>query len=93
MKKRVPITAKPAGSVERRTADAWVEQQRPVSTAEPTKRLTIDIPHSLHTQVKSQCVLRGVNMVDVVRDFLEREFKSESPESIRGVKSPPKTKK
>ena len=77
--KRVPITAKPTGSEERRSADAWVEQQKSVAASEPSKRLTIDIPQSLHLQVKSQCVMRGINMVDVVREFLEREFRSENP--------------
>lgn len=37
-------------------------------------RLTIDLPESLHRRVKAQCAGRGVRMVDVVRDFLEREF-------------------
>lgn len=71
--KRVTITAKPSGSPQRPSADDWVQQKS--SLTEPIKRLTIDIPQSLHRLVKSQCVLRGVNMVDVVREFLEREFK------------------
>jgi hypothetical protein len=38
------------------------------------KRLTIDIPASLHVRVKSQCATRGVNMADVIRDLLEQQF-------------------
>ena len=91
--KKVTISSKPTSSAERRAADAWVDQQNPVAESEPTKRLTIDIPHSLHLRVKSQCVLRGVSMVDVVKAFLEREFKTESSENIAGAKPTPKTKK
>lgn len=82
--KKVTFTAKPSAGNKRPTADDWV-QQKPKAD-EAIKRLTIDIPQSLHTRVKSQCVLRGVNMVDVVREFLEREFRSDHPESPGGTK-------
>ena len=42
--------------------------------SEPIKRLTIDIPLSLHQRVKSQCALQGENMADVVREFLLDRF-------------------
>ncbi|MEE7455981.1 hypothetical protein MPAR168_24465 [Methylorubrum populi] len=52
--------------------------EAPVAAAPAPKekgaRLTIDLPESLHRRVKAQCAGRGVRMVDVVRDFLEREF-------------------
>jgi predicted DNA binding CopG/RHH family protein len=38
------------------------------------KRLTIDIRESLHRRVKIGCVTRGVEMADVVRELLEKEF-------------------
>lgn len=41
---------------------------------EPIKRFTIDVPLSLHTRVKTQCARRQVNMADVMRALLEREF-------------------
>lgn len=41
---------------------------------ERVARLTIDLPESLHRRVKMQCAGRGKKMVDVVREFLEREF-------------------
>ena len=46
------------------------------STAKPEamKRLTIDIPTSLHKRVKSQCANQGTTIADVVRAFLERKF-------------------
>lgn len=42
--------------------------------AEPMKRLTIDIPLSLHKRVKSQCANQGTTIADVVRAYLERKF-------------------
>lgn len=69
--KKITITAKPAPKP-KSTADDWVQQRTAVE--EKIKRLTIDLPASLHTRVKSQCVLRGTTMVELVRDFLEREF-------------------
>ncbi len=55
------------------SADSWVNN-RMTPTDEPMKRLTIDIPLSLHQRVKSECALRGVKMADEVRDLLEAQF-------------------
>jgi ParG len=41
---------------------------------EPMKRLTIDIPESLHKRVKSQCGAQGTTIADAVRAFLEKKF-------------------
>lgn len=41
---------------------------------EPMKRLTIDIPESLHKRVKSQCGAQGTTIADVVRHYLEKKF-------------------
>src|SRR3954470_15827071 len=41
---------------------------------EPMKRLTIDIPESLHRRVKAQCGAQGTSIADVVRAFLEKKF-------------------
>lgn len=38
------------------------------------KRLTIDIPDSLHRRVKSRCGQDGLRMADVIRDLLEQRF-------------------
>ena len=40
------------------------------------KRLTIDIPDSLHRRVKSRCGQDGLRMADVIRDLLEQRFPS-----------------
>lgn len=42
----------------------------------PMKRLTIDVPESLHSQIKSACALRGVKMADEIRTLLETHFLS-----------------
>jgi hypothetical protein len=64
-------------------AEAWVQNRAADTGAtvtalkppiEPLKRLTIDIPASFHTRIKTQCAARGVKMVDVVRELLEKEF-------------------
>ncbi len=52
-------------------ADDWVNNR-----LEATKRLTIDVPASLHARIKSQCALRGAKMADEVRALLEQHFQS-----------------
>ena len=53
--------------------DQWVGNRQTPKT-EPTKRMTFDIPESLHTRVKSQCAIKKMKMVDVIRQLLEAEF-------------------
>jgi hypothetical protein len=86
--KKVAIGAKPSASLRPTTPDDWVENRAggnepktKMAPDEPTKRLTIDIPASLHAQVKSQCALQNLRMADVVREMLEKRFQGE------GVKS------
>jgi hypothetical protein len=68
--KKVAISGKPRQGSDGQ-ADAWVRNRNGV---QPTKRLTIDLPASLHARVKAGCALRGIPIKDVVREFLEREF-------------------
>lgn len=42
--------------------------------SEAIKRLTIDIPASLHSRIKSQCALQGSKMADEIRILLEDRF-------------------
>ena len=78
MNKKIQF-AKPKRSASQ-TSDAneWVEKRTPArqgsEQAEPMKRLTIDVPVSLHARVKAGCAIRGVKMADVMREFLDREF-------------------
>jgi hypothetical protein len=50
------------------------ENGDPVGGGEPMKRLTIDLPASLHKRVKSGCAQRGVKMADEIRRLLEAHF-------------------
>lgn len=54
-------------------ADSWVKN-REVETKEAMKRLTIDVPVSLHKRIKSSCALKDLVMADVIRDLLEQSF-------------------
>ena len=70
--KKVSFGGKPTG-VTNLNADSWVEN-REVQPKEVMKRLTIDVPVSLHKRIKSQCVLDGRIMADVIRDMLDQKF-------------------
>jgi len=84
MSKKVQFTKRPAVSTAPVNADAWVNANQgndretkvetPVMPEEPMKRLTIDIPETLHTRVKSQCAKRGSKMADEIRALLETHF-------------------
>ena len=51
MNKKISIGAKPTDKAVPAAADAWVES-RNAGGVEPMKRLTIDIPESLHRAIK-----------------------------------------
>lgn len=53
------------------TPEQWVEQR---TVDEKMKRMTFDVPESLHKRVKAGCALRGVTIRDVILELLEREF-------------------
>jgi hypothetical protein len=70
--KKVIIGGKPTAKAAPSSPDKWVSDR-----SGKTKRLTIDIPLSLHQRVKSQCALKGEKMADVVRELLEKHFSQE----------------
>ncbi|MGZ9159276.1 MAG: plasmid partition protein ParG [Nitrospira sp.] len=76
MTKKVPFGTKPAPAV---TTDQWVESRTRDTGGERTKRLTIDVPLSLHVRIKAQCALRGTKMADEIRALLEERFPSGGP--------------
>lgn len=62
--------------------EALVEAEQvlaPVETAKPEKikRLTLDIPESLHKAIKLKATNEGVTMVELLRDLLEEHYGSE----------------
>ena len=76
--KKIAFGGKPIPRPGQGSPDDWVAD-RSMIPAEPTKRLTIDVPLSLHQRVKSQCAVRGEIMADVIRDLLEHHFAAEFP--------------
>lgn len=71
--KKVTIGGKPTGSGTAPAADDWVEN-RNAGQSDPMKRLTIDIPESLHRNIKSQCAMRGTKIADEVRELLLQKY-------------------
>jgi hypothetical protein len=74
MTKKVAFSIKPAAVAV--TPDQWVEDRTPGGGGERMKRLTIDVPLSLHVRIKAQCALRGTKMADEIRALLEERFPS-----------------
>lgn len=74
MSKKVTISTKPTSKNAQASADEWVESRSSGSEPEPMKRLTIDIPESLHRAIKMQCASRGAKIADEVRDLLLKKY-------------------
>ena len=73
--KKTSFTPKPSGKQARTTPlDAFVGIPAAEKNGEKMKRLTIDIPETLHRRVKAGCAVRGVEMASLIRNFLEKEF-------------------
>ncbi len=73
--KKIDFGGKPSVRPDKGSPDKWVAD-RLTRPTEPMKRLTIDVPLSLHQAVKSQCAIQGENMADVIRGMLEERFPS-----------------
>ena len=78
--KKVSITPKPTNAQSEPNLDSWISQgKESLNDAQPTsekiKRLTIDIPESLHRIIKSQCASRGNKIVDEIRELLEQKYR------------------
>ena len=71
MTKDVSFSGKPPSQHSSR-ADKAFEALQP--KPEPLKRLTIEIPLSLHSRVKIGSVKEQVSIASVVREFLEKRF-------------------
>jgi hypothetical protein len=88
--KKISFGTKPSTRLPPPEADKWVnsrvveeDEVPPVQRHEPKpeiaepekmKRLTIDIPLSLHKQLKAQCALSGRTIADEVREFLLQKY-------------------
>lgn len=59
----------------KKNADDWVEKREiKTSSIEINKRLTIDIPESLHKKIKSTCAINGTTITDEIRKLLKSKF-------------------
>ncbi|QBY45772.1 plasmid partition protein ParG (plasmid) [Arsenophonus nasoniae] len=59
----------------KKNADDWVEKREiKTSSIEINKRLTIDIPESLHKKIKSTCAINGTSIADEIRKLLKSKF-------------------
>ena len=73
--KKVSIGAKPTSKPAPASADAWVESRTGAADEpEKMKRLTIDVPESLHRAIKAQCAMRGSKIADEVRELLNQKY-------------------
>lgn len=73
--KKVPIKAKPKADQQINSADKWVSSRETAEEdKEDLKRLTIDVPATLHRRIKSQCADRGLKMADEIRELLDKHF-------------------
>jgi len=55
----------------------WVvREESPVFGVNPgeMKRLTIDVPASLHANIKAGCARQGIKMADAIRELLKEQF-------------------
>ena len=72
--KKVQIVTKPTNKPIPASDDAWVESRSNGDTPEQMKRLTIDVPESLHRQIKTTCAQRGTKIADEVRALLLQKY-------------------
>ncbi|WP_375672032.1 MULTISPECIES: plasmid partition protein ParG [unclassified Bartonella] len=73
MNKKIKIGTKPTNKSIPLTADAWVGSHKG-SISGGMKRLTIDIPESLHRLIKVSCASRGTKIADEVRELLSQKY-------------------
>ena len=72
--KKVQIGIKPTNKPAPAVADVWVESRSSGNEPKSMKRLTIDVPESLHRSIKAQCAMRGTKIADEVRDLLLQKY-------------------
>ena len=76
-RKKVNISQKPDNKVS--NIDQWVTERttdaaQPEQPVEKMKRLTLDIPESLHQAIKLKAVEQGVTMANMLRALLEEHY-------------------
>jgi predicted DNA binding CopG/RHH family protein len=79
--KKVNFGKKPAEVRESLDLEQWVSDRNSLAQSsqeqpEKMKRLTLDIPESLHKAIKRQAVEAGVTMAELLRDLLEQHYQN-----------------
>lgn len=69
-----PSQSGPSASIDNWVTNRDADVPEAAPPQEPMKRLTIDVPLSLHTRIKTACARRGPHMADEIRDLLEKHF-------------------
>lgn len=72
--KKISINTKPMEAPRKASEAAWIEKRTLGNNQEPMKRLTIDLPESLHRAIKSQCATRGTKISDEIRELLLKKY-------------------
>jgi hypothetical protein len=75
MTKKIHFGSRPQGvgdSPQKLDADAWIDNREIKLKSEPIKRLTVDLPASLHSRFKTHCAIHGIKMIDILRNFIEK---------------------
>lgn len=73
--KKIALGPKPTAKPATQDADEWVKNREAAAgEKEANKRLTIDIPESLHRAIKMQCASRGAKIADEVRELLIQKY-------------------
>jgi predicted DNA binding CopG/RHH family protein len=86
--KKVSFGRKPGAEEKPIELEAWVANREALVETEPTaapqksepekiKRLTLDIPESLHRSIKLKATREGVTMVELLRQLLEAHYGTE----------------
>jgi|LNFM01.1.fsa_nt_gb hypothetical protein len=79
---RTPEKAETQDAAKAETSKATNTETR---IGEPTARLTIDLPETVHTRFKTACVMTKRKMVEEVRAFIEQRTAELERESGRAV--------
>lgn len=81
MTKKINFATKRPSTQQAGNVDDWVHD-RPTIDREPTKRLTIDVPLSLHKRIKSQCAMQNLVIAGEIRELLEQRFPNTSEPGV-----------
>lgn len=73
MTKKVTFSSQPVKETAIKNPDEWVQHR----ATESIKRLTLDVPASLHRRIKLHCTLRDTKMAEEIRVLLEKHYKDD----------------